>query len=589
MKKLKLELHFAATAALCLAGAASADVVAWENCNLAIPATIDGLYINVETQLTGSAGSVTAGWDINPYSATSLTWFNATGTGMMRFPGVTTGSAGNLADGTEVGPAGSFGSGAVTVGANPGNWVLNSVNKFGFRFVAADGQTHYGWGTFQIGSAINGADRMITNLYYETLPATAITVGNGGGPPPAYDPCAATNPTVGNGANTKAYRADAADVAASCGTIYGANYYMFTPGDAGSYTFESCVDGAGVQMAVMSGCDAFATELACGAPACGGLGSSATLTLDAGVPVYVVVGGSSSFSGLTTTVSVNVVAPPIGACVNAVVAGYGDNAFDTGVGNNGAQVVQSDLADTATATIQKSLWFAFTPTATGQFAIKTCGANGDTMNAVVAGYGDNAFDTGVGNNGAQVVQSNAADTTTVTFQKSLWFAFTPTATGQFAFKTCGANGDTLLAIGTACPGGGSRFNCIAYNDDAPLCSSGGTANLASFIDLTNNGATGTYAGFPLTQDLVAGTTYYICLGQFSATATTTVIGSLNISGPEGSACDGDFNNDGTRDGADLGVLLASFGIDAGGDMNGDGVTDGADLGALLAVFGTTCP
>lgn len=525
MKNLKLELHFAATAALCLAGAASADVVAWENCNLVIPNNIDGLYINVETRLTGSAGGVVAGWDINPYSATSLTWFNAVGTGMMRFPGVTTGSAGNLADGTVVGPAGSFGSGSVTVGANPGNWVLSSVNKFGFRFVAADGQTHYGWGTFQIGSSISGADRTITNLYYETLPATAITVGNGGGPPPAYDPCAVTNPTVANGANTKPYRADAADLAVSCGTIDGANYYKFTPGDSGSYTFASCVSGAGVQVAVLSGCDAFATELACGAPACGGLGSSATVTLTAGVPVYVVAGGSSASSGLTNSVSVAVTAPPIGACVNAVVAGYGDNAFNTGVGNNGPQVVQSNLADTAT----------------------------------------------------------------VTFQKSLWYAFTPTATGQFAFKTCGANGDTMLSIGTTCPGAGSRFNTIAYNDDAPLCSSGGTGNLASFIDATNNGATGTYAGFPLTQDLVAGTTYYICLGQYSTSTTVTVVGSLNISGPEGNPCDGDFNNDGTRDGADLGTLLASFGTDAGGDMNGDGVTDGADLGALLAVFGTNCP
>jgi hypothetical protein len=523
MKNLKLELHFAATAALCLAGAAGADVVAWENCNLVIPNNIDGLYINVETRATGSAAGVVAGWDINPYSATSLTWFNATGTGMMRFPGVTTGSAGNLADGTVVGPTGSFGSGAVTVGSNPGNWVLNSVNKFGFRFVAADGLTHYGWGTFQIGSSISGADRTITNLYYETLPATSITVGSGGGPPPAYDPCAATNPTVANGANTRSYRADAADVTASCGTIFGANYYKFTPIDSGSYTFESCVAGAGVQMAVFSGCDAFATELACGSPACGGLGSSATVTLAAGVPVYVVSGGSSSSSGLTNSMSVSVVAPPIGACVNAVVAGYGDNAFDTGVGNNGAQVVQSNLADTATATIQKSLWFAFTPT----------------------------------------------------------------ATGQFAFKTCGANGDTLLAIGTTCPGGSQRFNTIAFNDDAPLCSSGGTANLASFIDATNNGATGTFAGFPLTQDLVAGTTYYICVGQYSSTTTVTVAGSLNISGPEGNPCDGDFNGDGVRDGADLGALLAAWGT-SGADLNGDGLTDGADLGALLAVFGTAC-
>ena len=176
MKNLKLEMHFAAAAALCAAGAANAAVVAWENCNLVIPNTIDGLYINVQARTTGSAGSVVAGWDINPYSATSLTWFNATGTGMMRYPGVTTGSAGNLAQGTVIGASGSFGSGAVTVGSLPGNWVLNSVNIFGFRFVAADGGTKYGYGTFQIGSSISGADRMITNLYFEDSGASITVV-----------------------------------------------------------------------------------------------------------------------------------------------------------------------------------------------------------------------------------------------------------------------------------------------------------------------------------------------------------------------------------------------------------------------------
>jgi len=177
MLKNRLAKHFAAAAAATVvAGAANAAVVAWENCNLVIPNTIDGLYINVEARTTGSAGSVVAGWDINPYSATSLTWFNATGTGMMRYPGVTTGSAGNLADGTVVGASGSFGSGAVVVGALPGNWQLNSVNKFGFRFIAADGLTHYGWGTFSIGSSISGADRMITNIYFESVAGVAITV-----------------------------------------------------------------------------------------------------------------------------------------------------------------------------------------------------------------------------------------------------------------------------------------------------------------------------------------------------------------------------------------------------------------------------
>jgi hypothetical protein len=529
MKNLKLEMHFAATAALCLAGAASADVITW-NINAPIPNNIDGLYINIASQTTGSSGGTTAGWDINPYGTNAMQFYASASspnpaTTYVRTQG--SGGPSSLAVGHVIGGSSAYTNATTavisTTNAVSIGWQLNAINYFGFRFNPGStaGVVRYGFGAMQVGATASA--RTLLFLKWEDSGAS-ITVGSGG-PPPAYDPCATTNPTIANGANSNYYRADAANLAPSCGTIFGANYYKFTPGDSGSYTFESCVSGAGVKMAVMSGCDAFASELACGAPACGGLGSSATVTLTAGVPVYVLAGGSSASSGLTTSVSVAVTPPPIGACVNALVAGYGDNAFNTGVGNNGAQVVQSNLANTATATIQKSLWFAFTPT----------------------------------------------------------------ATGQFAFKTCGANGDTMLAIGTTCPGAGSRFNTIAYNDDAPLCSSGGTANLASFIDATNNGATGSFAGFPLTQDLVAGTTYYICLGQYSSSATSTVAGSLNISGPEGSACDGDFNSDGTRDGADLGSLLASFGVDAGGDMDGDGITNGADLGALLAIFGTPCP
>jgi len=174
----RLEKHLAValTAAAGIAASSNAAIVAWENCNLVIPNNIDGLYINVQDRTTGSAGSVVAGWDINPYSATALTWFNATGTGMMRYPGVTTGSAGNLAVGTVIGSSGSFGSGSVVVGSLPGNWQLNAVNTFGFRFVASDGGTKYGYGTFAIGAAINGADRTITNLYYEDSGASITVV-----------------------------------------------------------------------------------------------------------------------------------------------------------------------------------------------------------------------------------------------------------------------------------------------------------------------------------------------------------------------------------------------------------------------------
>ncbi len=154
----RLERHFAvcaaAVATAAVVGTADAGIVTW-NINMVVPANIDGLYINVEMQTFGSSGGTVAGWDINPYSATNLTWFNAAGTGMMRYPGVTTGSAGNLALGTGVSQFGSFGSGASVFGASPGNWQLNATNYFGFMFrTAADGTTgvHYGYGAMVVGA-----------------------------------------------------------------------------------------------------------------------------------------------------------------------------------------------------------------------------------------------------------------------------------------------------------------------------------------------------------------------------------------------------------------------------------------------------
>ncbi len=52
-------------------------------------------------------------------------------------------------------------------------------------------------------------------------------------------------------------------------------------------------------------------------------------------------------------------------------------------------------------------------------------------------------------------------------------------------------------------------------------------------------------------------------------------------------CTGDFDGNGAVDGADLAVLLGSWG-GGGGDLNGDGVTDGADLATLLGAWGG-CP
>jgi hypothetical protein len=54
---------------------------------------------------------------------------------------------------------------------------------------------------------------------------------------------------------------------------------------------------------------------------------------------------------------------------------------------------------------------------------------------------------------------------------------------------------------------------------------------------------------------------------------------------EGSTCLADLDGDGDTDQGDLGVLLASYGVDDGGDLDGDGDTGQADLGVLLADYG----
>ena len=52
-------------------------------------------------------------------------------------------------------------------------------------------------------------------------------------------------------------------------------------------------------------------------------------------------------------------------------------------------------------------------------------------------------------------------------------------------------------------------------------------------------------------------------------------------------CEADLTGDGQVDGADLGLLLGSWGTQQG-DLNADGVTDGADLGLILGAWGP-CP
>ncbi|MFM2164053.1 MAG: hypothetical protein RL325_490 [Planctomycetota bacterium] len=379
----RLARHFSAGAVIAaaspfIAADHASAAVQYTAVNWVVPNNIDGLYINVETLATGSAGTAVAGWDINPYSATSLTWFNATGTGMLRYPGLTTGSAGNLALGTIVGPTGSYGSGAVTVGSAAGNWQVNSLNRFGFRFVAADGQTRYGWGTFQIGASISGADRKITEIAWETTANTPIAVGDtGSGGTPPYDPCATSNASVVLGSNNFYMAANAADLAVGGMTITAANYFRFTPPYAGEWTFSTCASGAATRMAILDACTAGAGVIASNDSTCGA-SAEVRAVLAAGTTVFVVVGGEGA--ALSSPQRVDAVGPGT-SCSTAIVASEGLNSISSSPGSGADQPVYTNAAQTLTATVFNAQWFSFTPTVTGLFTLRTCNS-GDTRLAI---------------------------------------------------------------------------------------------------------------------------------------------------------------------------------------------------------------
>ena len=189
----RFEKHALAAAAVAMgaAAAANAAVVYSGVINFSCAVDIDGCYINVETNtLSNGPGSGVPGWDVNPYSsAGGMNFYNSTGGGQMRYPGVTTGPAGNLALGTVIGSAGSFNTSTTPVvfGSAPGNWVYSAENIIGFRFVSSAGTTHYGWMRFLMGAAGSSGTSMtrtVVDYGWESVAGVSITAGAGAVPAP---------------------------------------------------------------------------------------------------------------------------------------------------------------------------------------------------------------------------------------------------------------------------------------------------------------------------------------------------------------------------------------------------------------------
>ena len=185
MKNLKLDMHFAAAAALCAAGAANAAVVYSGAVNFVCAIDIDGTYINVETaQLTNGPGAGVPGWDVNPYRSSTgsgMNFFSPTGGGMVS-AAAGVGSAINLAADTLIGSTSNFSSSTATIafGAAAGQWQYGTNNLVGFRFVSAAGTTHYGWMRFLMGAqpaSGNLVTRTVVDFAYESVAGASIAAG----------------------------------------------------------------------------------------------------------------------------------------------------------------------------------------------------------------------------------------------------------------------------------------------------------------------------------------------------------------------------------------------------------------------------
>ena len=181
----RLAKHFgAAAAAAVVVGSANAAIVHSGIVNIEIASTTNGLYLTVITganNMPGSTGGSTVpGWDINPWSSTTLNFFNPsnpTGGVYVRTSTATPGVS-NLAAGTLIGASSLYTSGvAQTTGSNPFN-LNSSDNIVGFRFFnEASSTIHYGWFRVSLAGTLAAQPRTLVEYAYESEAGVSIAAG----------------------------------------------------------------------------------------------------------------------------------------------------------------------------------------------------------------------------------------------------------------------------------------------------------------------------------------------------------------------------------------------------------------------------
>lgn len=155
------------------ASSSSAAVVYSGVVNANIPATFDGLYLNMATGATGGLGSSTPGWDLNIWVSTS-TWRTFPNANGANADGGVVGSganASNLAVGTLIDATSTFVTAAST-NAPVGNGVIVGVRLFR----ESTSTVHFGWARLNLANPATAAGTLV-DFAYEDQAGVGIQAG----------------------------------------------------------------------------------------------------------------------------------------------------------------------------------------------------------------------------------------------------------------------------------------------------------------------------------------------------------------------------------------------------------------------------
>jgi hypothetical protein len=148
--------------------------------SIEIPASADGIFLDLNTGSFGSSRDAIAGWDLNIYGVGTLMIAGQGDLGMMAADGTSSSLIDNLQFRDAIGSESSFASGPLGVETS-GSTAFNfnsSQNLIGFRFRNMQlGGYSYGWMRLQLAGADFGQPKAIFEYLWETTPGTWTHAG----------------------------------------------------------------------------------------------------------------------------------------------------------------------------------------------------------------------------------------------------------------------------------------------------------------------------------------------------------------------------------------------------------------------------